>query len=151
MEIGRERYGGGAAEELVRASLAEIASRYGGRGGSGPEPDPAEFEPPHGVFLIGYVDGRAVACGGLARYDETTGEIRRMYVSPDARGRGLSRRIVAALEEEARELGYTAIRLETGNRQAEALGLYRSSGYEPIPRYGPYVDDEISVCLEKRL
>ena len=131
--------------------MAEIAGHYGGRGGSGAEPDPTEFETPDGAFVVGYEQGRPVACGGVARYDDATGEVRRMYVSPDERGRGLSRLVLAALEEEARALGYTAIRLETGNRQVEALGLYRSAGYEPIPRYGPYVDDERSVCFEKRL
>jgi GNAT superfamily N-acetyltransferase len=144
-------YGGEVAQGLVRTSLGEIASRYGGRGGSGDEPAASEFEPPRGVFLVGYEDGRAIAFGGLARYDETTGEIRRMYVSPDARGRGLSRRILEALEDEASALGYTAVRLETGNRQSEALGLYRSAGYESIAKYGPYMNDERSVCLEKSL
>ncbi len=97
------------------------------------------------------MDGGAVACGGMCRYDETTAEIRRMYVAPAARGRGLSRVVLARLEEEARRLGYSAVRLETGDRQPEAISLYRSAGYEPIPRYGPYVDDERSICLEKRL
>ena len=151
MEIRRESFGDAAAQELVRASLAEIDSHYGGRPGSGAKPEPAEFEPPQGAFFVGYVKGQPVACGGLARYDDATGEVRRMYVSPDARGQGLSRLVLAALEDQARSLGYKAIRLETGNRQTEALGLYSSAGYEPIPKYGPYVDDERSVCLEKRL
>ena len=74
-----------------------------------------------------------------------------MYVVPRARGRGLSRQILGALEQEARKLNYELVWLETGNRQLEAVGLYRSAGYEPIARYGPYVDDERSVCFEKRL
>jgi len=72
-------------------------------------------------------------------------------VTPDNRGAGLSRRMLGALEEEARRLGYRRVRLETGFRQHEALGLYRSSGFEEIPRYGPYADDELSVCFEKPL
>jgi GNAT superfamily N-acetyltransferase len=74
-----------------------------------------------------------------------------MYVVPKARGRGLSRAILAALEDEARQLGYETVWLETGNRQLEAVGLFQSAGYEPIDCYGPYVDDERSVCFEKRL
>ena len=92
-----------------------------------------------------------MACGGLCRYDAEAAEIRRMYVLPERRGGGLSRRMLEALEAEARKVGYSRVRLETGVRQHEALGLYRSSGFEEIPRYGPYVDDELSVCFEKAL
>ena len=74
-----------------------------------------------------------------------------MYVVPERRGAGLSRRILGALEDEARALGYRRVRLETGVRQNEALALYRSSGFAEIPRYGPYVGDELSVCFEKPL
>ena len=74
-----------------------------------------------------------------------------MYVVPDARGRGLSRLVLGALEQEARSLGYSFVRLETGNLQAEAIALYVSSGFGPIPPYGPFVDDPKSVCFEKRL
>ena len=74
-----------------------------------------------------------------------------MYVTPGHRGAGLSRRMLGALEEEARGFGYRRIRLETGVHQHEALGLYRSAGFEEIPRFGPYVADELSVCFEKPL
>jgi GNAT superfamily N-acetyltransferase len=151
VEIRRESFASTAALLLTRASVAELLARYDGRAGSGGDPRPSDFDPPDGVFLVGYDVGEPVACGGVCRYDQTTGEIRRMYVAPWARGRGLSRRLLAELEEEARSLGYASMRLETGNRQTQALRLYRSAGYEPIPKYGPYVDDERSVCLEKRL
>jgi GNAT superfamily N-acetyltransferase len=97
------------------------------------------------------VDDVDAACGGVCRYDADTAEIRRMYVLPAHRGSGFSRLVLAALEDEARRLGYTRVRLETGVRQHEALALYRSSGFAEIPRYGPYVDDELSVCFEKPL
>jgi GNAT superfamily N-acetyltransferase len=74
-----------------------------------------------------------------------------MYVMPERRGTGLSRRMLGALEDEARGLGFRRVRLETGVYQHEALALYRSSGFEGIPRYGPYADDELSVCFEKPL
>jgi putative acetyltransferase len=95
--------------------------------------------------------GTDVACGGLCRYGAETGEIRRMYVVPENRGWGYARLLLGPLEDEARALGYTSVRLETGVLQAAAIGLYRSAGFEPIARYGPYVDDELSVCFEKRL
>jgi putative acetyltransferase len=91
------------------------------------------------------------ACGGVCRFEADTAEIRRMYIRPEHRGAGFSRLLLAALEGEARGLGYTRVRLETGVHQHEALALYRSSGFLEIPRYGPYVDDELSVCFEKPL
>jgi ribosomal protein S18 acetylase RimI-like enzyme len=101
--------------------------------------------------VVAWEEGRAVGCGGLVRYDEREGEIRRMYVAPEARGRGVGRLVLTALEHAARELEYDALRLETGDRQPEALGLYERAGFERIPCYGPYLDDPHSVCLGKRL
>jgi len=74
-----------------------------------------------------------------------------MYVVPEARGRGLSRRLLTALEDEARALGCSLVRLETGKLQTEAVGLYASAGFRLIPRYGPFANDPRSVCFEKRL
>jgi putative acetyltransferase len=151
VEIRRERFDSEAAQALAEALEAELLDPYDGVPGSGGLPSASIFEPPDGGFLVSRLDGEAVACGGIARYDETTAEIRRMYVVPDARGRGLSRLVLGALEQEARSLGYSFVRLETGNLQAEAIALYVSSGFGPIPRYGPFVDDPESVCFEKRL
>jgi GNAT superfamily N-acetyltransferase len=92
-----------------------------------------------------------VSCGGVCRYDAEIAEIRRMYVVPEQRGAGLSRLTLAALEDVARDLGYIRVLVETGVHQHEALALYRSSGFQEIPRYGPYVEDELSVCFEKPL
>ena len=152
MDIRRERFDSGTARALADALEAELLATYDGDPGSGGLPAASIFEPENGgTFLVGRVDGEAVACGGIARYDEVTAEIRRMYVVPEARGRGLSRRVLAALEDEARALGYSFVRLETGNLQAAALGLYVSAGFGPIPRYGPFANDPKSVCFEKRL
>ncbi|MGH3014437.1 MAG: GNAT family N-acetyltransferase [Gaiellaceae bacterium] len=151
MEIRRENYGGVAAQALAAALEAELLGRYDGTAGSGLEPPAEALEPPEGVFLVAWEGEEPVACGGVSRYDETTAELRRMFVTPGARGRGLARVLLAALEDEARRLGYALVRLETGDRQPEAIGLYASSGYMPIPRFGPFADDERSVCLEKRL
>ena len=109
------------------------------------------FEPPDGVFLVVRDDGRALACGGVCRFDATRAELKRMYVLPGARGRGLGRRLLVELEAEASRLGYRGIVLETGEAQQEALGLYVSAGYEPIPCYGVYATRAISRCFEKTL
>jgi GNAT superfamily N-acetyltransferase len=151
VDIRRENYEAFTSQALVAALNAELLERYDGFDGSGGEHRAADFEAPDGSFVVGWEGEEPVACGGVIRYDGTTAEIRRMYVAPAARGRGVSRLVLAALEDEARELGYSFVRLETGDRQPEALKLYSSSGYEPIPRYGPFVDDPRSVCLEKRL
>jgi len=136
---------------LTDALEAELVDRYDGQGGSGSEPSPSDFEPPTGVFLVAEIDGIAAGCGGLCRYDSERAELRRMYVAPEARGRGLSRALLAALEDEARGLGYRAVRLETGHLQPEAIGLYTSAGFAAVPCYGPYVDDPRSRCFEKPL
>lgn len=151
MEIRRENYEAFASQALVAALNSELLDRYEGIDGSGGEQVAADFEPPGGAFVVGWDGEEPVACGGVIRYDETTAEIRRMYVAPSARGRGLSRAVLEALENEARQLGYEFVRLETGDRQPEAIKLYASSGFEPIPRYGPFADDPRSVCFEKRL
>jgi GNAT superfamily N-acetyltransferase len=109
------------------------------------------FVPPRGVFLVVRDgDGDAVACGGVTRFDETRGEVKRMYEKPGARGRGLGRHQLDELERHARELGFSSLVLETGDRQDAALALYRSSGYERIPCYPPYDGRELSLCFEKR-
>jgi GNAT superfamily N-acetyltransferase len=117
MDIRRESYGGPVPQALAVALAAELLERYGAWHSSGAEPPASDFEPPDGAFLVGYDDGEAVVCGGVCRYDEAGAEIRRMYVVPAARGRGLARRLLAALEKEARRLDYSAVRLETGNLQ----------------------------------
>jgi putative acetyltransferase len=151
VDIRREKYEAFASRALIAALNAELLERYDGVDGSGGERVAADFEPPEGAFVVGWEGEEPVACGGITRYDETTAEIVRMYVAPAARGRGLSRLVLAALEDEARRLRFDLVRLETGDRQPEAIRLYASSGFEPIPRYGPFVDDPRSVCFEKRL
>ncbi|MEU5784823.1 GNAT family N-acetyltransferase [Micromonospora lupini] len=102
-------------------------------------------------YLAVVVNGRAVACGGLQALDAATGEIKRMYVRPAYRGRGIARQLVAALEECAFRQGHSVVCLETGTYLPAAIGLYTSCGYEPIPVYGEYVGNPYSVCFAKRL
>ena len=137
-------------QALALAQQREIVDRFG-TGDIGPSRDGWMFAPPDGVFLVALEDGVPVACGGVCRFDERRGELKRMYVLPERRGSGLGRAILVELEHHARELGYAALVLETGDYLEPALGLYRSAGYEPIPCYGAYADRESSVCFEKRL
>jgi GNAT superfamily N-acetyltransferase len=104
-----------------------------------------------GVFLVASIDGRPVGCGALRRIESGVGELKRMYVSPAERGRGVGRALLEALEAEARRLGLRRVVLETGTRQAEALALYRRAGFTAIPAFGEYVDSPLSVCLGKDL
>ncbi len=117
------------------------------------------FEPPRGLYLVCYDDhGTPVATGGWRGQDENDegyadgdAEIKRMYVIPSARGRGLSRLVLAALEDDARAAGRTRMVLETGARQPEAIALYASSGYQPCTRFGHYRFHELSRCYAKPL
>jgi GNAT superfamily N-acetyltransferase len=138
-------------QALVLAQQAEMRELYEGEADIGPVREAAMFVDPDGAFLVVRDGGRAVACGGICRFDGARAELKRMYVVPDARGRGLGRELLAALEAEARRLGYRSVVLETGDRQEEALGLYRSSGYAPIPCYGVYATRTLSLCFEKVL
>jgi putative acetyltransferase len=152
MRSGPESFEAPDVVALCAAQQEEMAALYGGEADIGPTREAAMFVPPDGVFLvIRDDDDRAVAGGGIARFDETRGELKRMYVVPEQRGRGLGRRLLDELEAEATRLGYRAVVLETGDRQPEALGLYRSSGYERIPCYPPYDSRALSLCFEKRL
>lgn len=137
---------------------SEYAERYGDEGDvTALTPD--MFRPPQGLFLVVYDErGVPVATGGWRTRDETgdghadgDAEIKRMYVVPEARGRGLARRVLAALEDDARAAGRSRMVLETGITLPEAISLYRSSGYRPCPRFGPYRFDERSRCFAKPL
>jgi GNAT superfamily N-acetyltransferase len=152
MRSGPEDFDHPDVRALADAQQAEMLELYEGEADIGPARVAAMFVEPDGIFIVVRDgDGTAVACGGVARFDDTRGELKRMYVLPAQRGRGLGRRLLVELEAEARRLGYESVVLETGDRQQEALGLYESSGYERIPCYPPYDSRALSLCFEKRL
>ena len=101
------------------------------------------------AFLVARLDGEPVGCGALRRIDETTVEVKRMYVAHSARRRGIARRLLAELERLAAGFRYERVILETGLFQPEALALYDSAGYHRTPSYGRYVGNPESVCFEK--
>ncbi len=99
-------------------------------------PATAEFDPPDGVFLVMRFSDRPVGCGGFKRLGPDTAYLRRMWVAPDARGLGLGKRLLQALEDRAWRVGYRKVRLETNRTLTEARGLYERSGYSEIERFG---------------
>jgi GNAT superfamily N-acetyltransferase len=94
-----------------------------------------ELCPPDGTFVVVVEDGVVVAGGGVRRLEEGVGELKRMFTLPEARGRGHARRVLAGLEDAARSLGFTRLRLDTGADMDVAQALYRSAGYREIPDY----------------
>jgi GNAT superfamily N-acetyltransferase len=134
------------AVKLVAEVQQEYVVRYGDEDAT--PVDPAEFAPPRGLFLVAYVDGTPAACGGWRAHDADV-ELKRMYVNPAFRGRGLARAILAELEKTALAAGFRRVILETGQKQPEALALYRSAGYEPVPGFGYYKNAPEAVHLGK--
>jgi GNAT superfamily N-acetyltransferase len=107
-----------------------------------------EFNP--NVVII-YLNNKPVACGCFKKYDDKTIEIKRMFVSPDARGLGLAQQILSELELWAYQLGFSSSVLETLYKQQEAIGLYQKVGYSIVDNYEPYVGLANSVCMKKKL
>ena len=143
------------ATALIEAVQAEYVARYGGRDDS--PVDAGDFEDPLGQFFVGYLDAEPVATAAWRRSSvkalgaEVTAEVKRMYVVPAAQRRGLARRTLAHLEATAAAEGIEALVLETGMKQPEAIELYLSSGYEPVPGFGYYCGSDLSRCFGKRL
>jgi GNAT superfamily N-acetyltransferase len=140
------------SRSLIASLNAELMELYPEPGANHFQLDPGEVTHDRGTFLVIYRGGTPVGCGALRLLDAETAELKRMYVSPLVRGKGLGRRLMGALEAEARVLGVRRLVLETGIRQSAALALYRATGFQPIPLFGEYrLSPETSVCLGKNL
>ena len=133
---------------LVDDLLTEMADRYDDSDSIEPTDPGAEF------VLLRDDDGTPLGSGAVQRLSKSKpdaapdhGEIKRVYLVPSARGRGLSRLLMSTLVDLARELGYTWLQLETGDVQPEAIGLYESSGWTRVPNYGQYENDPRSLCF----
>jgi len=147
---------------LTQEVQTHYVALYGGQGDQSLV-DAADFEAPTGHFVVGYLQDVPVAMGGWRRLGDRPGlpspnsaetaEIKRMYVTPSARGRGLSRVVLAELEDSAHAAGIDWLVLETGQPQTGAIELYRSSGYAEVDGkpYGHYVDEPDAVHLGKSL
>jgi GNAT superfamily N-acetyltransferase len=141
---------------LVEDVQHEYVVRYGGRDET--PLDPSYFDPPNGAFFVGYLQGRPVATGAWRRRRDVSvdgtdnaAEIKRMYVARDARRRGLGRTMLAHLEQTAHDAGVEVMVLETGTAQPEAIALYESAGYRPIPGFGFYRDSPLNRCFARPL
>ena len=140
------------SRKLIEALNAELSGAYPEPGATHFGLAPEEVSGRRGAFLVVYADGIPVGCGAVRLVDQETGELKRMYMSPTVRGKGLGRKLVAALENEARSLGAKRLILETGIRQAAAIALYRKCGFESIPLYGEYLlSPDTSLCLGKTI
>jgi putative acetyltransferase len=161
LEIGHEPLTSAVATSLIAELNAELTERYPEPGATHFRLDPDEVAPGAGVFIVARFAGQPVGCGAVRRLREASlvrelgpavGEIKRMYVASEMRGRGLGRALLARLEDEARALGLDRLVLETGTRQAEALALYRNAGFTECPAYGEYTASPgTSVCMTKAL
>ena len=138
------------ASELLAAMRTELIDAYDNASRlDNPPLLPAELRAPDGAYYVGYEGAAAVAGGGLRRLGDGMAEIKRMYVRPEARSRGVAAALLRALEEAARDLGYARARLDTGPKQPHAQRMYRAAGYEEI---APYNDNPFACFWgEKRL
>jgi len=137
-----------ASVSLVERVQQDYVVRYGGRDRT--PMTPAEFVPPHGQFLVGYLGDVPVACGGVRVHDGVA-ELKRMYLDPGLRRRGVARVLLLALEDAARGLGASRVILESGTKQPEALAFYVAAGYERIPNFGIHAASPTSRCFAKTL
>jgi GNAT superfamily N-acetyltransferase len=138
-------------QQLTAAQQTEIRARYDGAGEPGTPPSAADVSV---VLLARDDDGTPVGCGALRALGDGTAEVKRMFVVPAARGRGVSKAVLSGLEAAARQRGWTTLRLETGPRQPEAVGLYTRAGYRPIGAFGAYAgapDASYSLFFERVL
>jgi GNAT superfamily N-acetyltransferase len=160
LRIERMAYHDPVVQQLVEEVQQEYVVRYGGPDGAAMEDD--MFAPPTGAFFVAFLDDEAVATGAWRTRDDVpavvealgatrVAEIKRMYVRAAARRTGIARTLLAHLEGTAAEAGADALVLETGLRQPEAIRLYESSGYVPVPRFGHYKDYPDARHLGKRL
>lgn len=156
MQIRRVAFTDPDVQLLVAEVQAEYVTLYGGPDDT--PLDPTMFDAPSGAFFVGYVDDVPAAMGGWRLRPDVVrlggglaAEIKRMYVAPSGRRRGLARAVLSHLEETARSSGAEVIVLETGIAQPEAIALYESSGYEQVEKFGHYAWSPKSRCYGKRL
>jgi GNAT superfamily N-acetyltransferase len=124
------------ASDLLEAMIVELAPLYGRIDvPEAPSATPEDFTPPGGAFIVGREGDEAVCCGGVKRLPDGSCEIKRMYVVPHARGRGLAHALLSVLEDHARRLGYTVAKLDTGPHQPHAERMYRNAGYEETENF----------------
>jgi GNAT superfamily N-acetyltransferase len=151
ISITSEPFDSQAAQELVAALDAGLAQLYPPEQRFGPNLKAQHLETGKGTFLVARDAGRAVGCGAIRLIDAMTAEVKRMYVEPEHRGKGIARAVLARLEATARQLGARRLVLETGSNSPEALALYERAGFRTVECWGEYATSPTSVCMEKTL
>jgi putative acetyltransferase len=139
------------AAVLIARLDAELAERYPDLEHNHFGLTPAQVRAGQGVFLIARAASQPVGCGALRRVHRTTGEIKRMYVLPYARGTRVGRRLLSELERHALQYGLRRLVVGTGARQPEAIRLYERSGFTPIPCFAEHADSYARICMAKVL
>lgn len=143
-------FGEPPVQQLVAENMRDLSERYGGTGDDTPLAA-SDFTPPDGDFLVAVdADGTLIASAGWRRHGDDA-ELKRMFTTKAARGRGLARRMLAAIESSAAAAGCRRVILETGDRQPEAIALYESAGYSRIPDFGYYAGHEGVLSYAKPL
>ena len=140
IKVRAARFDEPAVQRLIAEAMAELSRRYGGSGDDTPVAA-ADFAPPAGAFFVAYSGEQMLGCAGWRAHGEDA-ELKRMFTIPAARGRGVARRVLTAIEESARERGCKRVILETGDKQPEAIAMYVKCGYERIEDFGYYKDEE---------
>ncbi|HEV8606835.1 MAG TPA: GNAT family N-acetyltransferase [Tepidisphaeraceae bacterium] len=139
------------ARTLIERLNAELSATYPEQGACHFRLDADEVAEGRGAFLVASRSQKPIGCGAVRRIDAQTGELKRMFVSPEERGRGVGNAILTALEAEARRLGLSRLVLETGIRQHQAIILYKRAGFFPIDPFGEYTTSPLSICFARDL
>lgn len=151
MSIGTKTvsYANPVVQELMAEMEVDLSRFYGER--HYPSQNLAEWSSPDGTMMMAFHDSQPAGCGGFIRLDDTTAELKRMFVRARYRRRGVARVLLTALEETAREFQYSKVVLETGAPQVEAQELYLAAGYVPMKCWSPHDLDPTSVCFGREL
>ncbi|HWL86906.1 MAG TPA: GNAT family N-acetyltransferase [Polyangiaceae bacterium] len=151
LEIRPTALGAPVSQSLIAELNRELAALYPEPGANHFRLEESEVAGERGAFVVAYLESEPVGCGAIRLGDDAAAEVKRMFVAPRWRGIGISRPLLAALEERATQIGAKRVVLETGVRQSEALALYANCGYERIAPFGEYVDSPLSICMGKLL
>jgi GNAT superfamily N-acetyltransferase len=151
LAITAEPFDSDDARRLIAGLDAGLAELYPPEERFGPNLKPEHLEDGRGTFLIAWDGDRAVGCGAIRVLDPTTAEVKRMFVEPDHRGRGVGKAVLMSLEAAAKNMGVQRLALETGVHQQAAIALYRRAGFTQVDCWGEYRSSPSSICFEKNL
>jgi putative acetyltransferase len=151
LTIAAEPFDSDDARKLITGLDAGLAEIYPPAQRFGPNLKPEQLQAGRGMFLVAREDGRAVGCGAIRLLDSTSAEVKRMYVEPGDRGKGVGRFVLESLEAAARGMGVRSLVLETGDQQDAAIALYRGAGFSRVDCWGEYATSPTSICFEKQL